>query len=203
MVTPAEYEKIVALIKSRGGVPLTSSEEYVSCHYLPNWYPALAELTPETRIFPVDADLESELQALGWERFFFKDYVKSLKTSVGSVVSKPEEAATVLSEMMRFRGTIEGGVCVRRFESFVADSERRYFVIDGIPHGADGVVPDLVAEVARRIRSPFFAVDVAMRDDGVLRVVEVGDGQVSDLVGWGAEAFAELWPDTGQSHQAS
>ena len=59
---------------------------------------------------------------------------------------------------------------------------------------ADGVVPDLVAEVARRTGSPFFAVDMAMRNDGVLRVVEIGDGQVSDHVGWEPDVFAELWP---------
>jgi hypothetical protein len=41
--------------------------------------------------------------------------------------------------------------------------------------------------------SKFFSVDVARRADGRLRVVEVGDGQVSDLVGWSAEAFAAMW----------
>ena len=41
--------------------------------------------------------------------------------------------------------------------------------------------------------SRFFSVDVAKRDDGVLRVVEVGDGQVSDLVGWSVERFVEMW----------
>jgi hypothetical protein len=50
-------------------------------------------------------------------------------------------------------------------------------------------------ECARRIGSAFFSVDVAMRADAVLRVVEIGDGQVSDLVGWDATRFAELWKD--------
>ena len=40
---------------------------------------------------------------------------------------------------------------------------------------------------------PFFSVDVATRADGILRVVEIGDGQVSDLVGWESARFAELW----------
>ena len=73
--------------------------------------------------------------------------MKSLKTSVGSIIAKPEDINVVLAEMQKFRSTIEGGVC------------------------------------ARRINSPFFSVDVADRVDGVPRVVEIGDGQVSDLVG--------------------
>ena len=193
MVTPYEYDKIVALVQSREAVPFTSPDQYLSCHYLPNWYPRLAEFTAETKVYHVGADMEAELKALGWGKFFLKDYVKSLNTSVGSVVSKPEDVHTVLSEMKKFRGTIEGGICVRRFESFLPGSEKRFFVIRGVPHGPSGSVPELVSSVAQRIASPFFAVDVAARDDGVHRVVEVGDGQVSDLRGWEPPAFAQLW----------
>jgi hypothetical protein len=134
---------------------------------------------------------------LGWDKYFLKDYVKSLKTSVGSVVSKPDEVATVLSEMKRIRGTIEGGICVRRFESFRKGSETRYFVIHGVPHAPSDGVPALVAECARRIQSPFFSLDVAIREDGVERVVEIGDGQVSDLVGWDVDDFSKLWTAKG------
>ena len=95
-----------------------------------------------------------------------KDYVKSLKTSVGSVVSKPDQVATVLAEMKRIRGTIEGGICVRRFESFRQGSETRYFVVNGVPHAPCDRVPDVVTECARRLQSPFFSIDVAIREDG-------------------------------------
>jgi hypothetical protein len=195
MVSAEEYGRIVDLIRSKGGVPLTSPEQYLACHHLPNWYPLVADLTAETKVLPADADFEVELPALGWGRFFLKDYVKSLKTSVGSVVTKPEEVPVVLAEMEKFRGAIEGGVCVRRFESFVPGSERRYFVFGGTGHAAEGPVPDLVAEVAARIPSPFFSVDIAQREDGQSRVVEIGDGQVSDLVGWDPRRFAALWSE--------
>jgi hypothetical protein len=96
--------------------------------------------------------------------------------------------------MERFRGEIEGGLCVRRVERFVADSERRYFVLDGRAFSPDGgPVPDVLRQVAPRIQSPFFSVDVVRREDGVARVVEIGDGQVSDLVGWSPAAFAAMW----------
>jgi hypothetical protein len=197
MMEAPEYEKLVEMIGSRGAMPLTSLEAYLSCHHLPNWYPLISDFTAETRMFPTDADLSKELSALGWNKFFLKDYVKSLKTSVGSVVSKPEEVATVLAEMKKFRGAIEGGICVRRFESFRKGSETRYFVIQGVPHASSDAVPNLVAQCARRIRNPFFSVDVAIREDGVERVVEVGDGQVSDLVGWDVNGFSKLWATMG------
>jgi hypothetical protein len=41
----------------------------------------------------------------------------------------------------------------------------------------------------------FFAVDVIDRKDGCQRIVEIGDGQVSGLVGWSAAYFATLWTD--------
>jgi hypothetical protein len=120
--------------------------------------------------------------------------VKSLKTPPGPIVREPSQVNSLVAEMRRYRGDIEGGLCVRRVETFVPDAERRYFVLDGKPYGPTGErVPELVKQVAERIPSPFFSVDVALRQDGVLRVVEVGDGQVSDLVGWSAPAFAAMW----------
>ena len=155
-------------------------------------YPLLVDLTPETRIYPADCDLEAELRALGWSEFFIKDYVKSLKTSVGSRISKPEQVAAVVADMHRFRGVIEGGFCVRRVESFLPDTERRYFVLDGVPHAATGEVPAIVHECAKRLRSRFYSVDVVRRADGQPRIVEVGDGQVSDLAGWSPNQFASI-----------
>ncbi|MEI2726090.1 MAG: ATP-grasp domain-containing protein [Verrucomicrobiota bacterium] len=52
-----------------------------------------------------------------------------------------------------------------------------------------GEAPPIVHECAKRLRSRFYSVDVVQRIDGGLRVVEVGDGQVSDLVGWTPEQF--------------
>jgi hypothetical protein len=46
------------------------------------------------------------LRRLGWERIFVKDHVKSLKTSVGSIVEDPKEIETVVSEMEKYRGFI-------------------------------------------------------------------------------------------------
>jgi len=191
MLSKDEYVSLVAAIHGAGSQPVSDTADYLACHYLPNWYPLLTEFTPETKVYPVDCDLANELRALGWSEYFIKDYVKSLKTSVGSRISKPEDVEALVSTMRHYRGTIEGGFCVRRVEELLPDTERRYFVFNGKPHAPVGEVPEIVHKCASRVKSRFFSVDVIERTDGKLRIVEVGDGQVSDLVGWTPEHFAK------------
>jgi hypothetical protein len=195
MLSPSEYELLVNAVESAGAFPFTSQAEYLLTHYLPNWYPAIADLTPVTKFYSIDDDLESELRTLGWERFFIKDYVKSLKTSAGSIIEHPSEIRAIVAEMQKFRGTIEGGICVRLVEDFVVESEKRYFAVRGKLFAAcEGEeIPDIVRECTARIHSKFFSVDAVERQDGIKRIVEIGDGQVSDLVGWSAARFAQLW----------
>lgn len=192
MLSAAEYRELDQALDGQETPLLVSAEEYLTSHYLPNWYPQISDYTPETRVFPVDADLAKELVNLGWDGFFIKDYVKSLKTSVGSRISTPEQATTLVAEMQKFRGRIEGGFCVRRIEEFSPNTEQRFFVIDGVAHAANGDVPDIVNKCAKRLKQRFYSIDIAQRSDGVLRVVEVGDGQVSDLVGWEVAAFGAI-----------
>ncbi|MCI0391564.1 MAG: ATP-grasp domain-containing protein [Acidobacteria bacterium] len=195
MLTHGEYVNLAASIERAGGICFTSPEQYVVTHYLPNWYAVVKDYTPETVFLDTGADLVSELRRLGWGRFFVKDHVKSLKTSVGSIIEDPEQIETVVSEMEKYRGFIEGGLCIRRVEEFISGSERRYFVLNRTPYAAEAgaTIPRPVAYCAEAIASPFFSVDVARRADGVDRIVEVGDGQVSDLVGWSVERFVEIW----------
>jgi len=201
MLNAGEYERLVSKIEEVGASPFTNLRDYLSTHHLPNWYPLIEDLTPETRVYPADADLADELRALGWDAFFVKDYVKSLKTSVGSIIHDPSQIETVVAEMEKYRGEIEGGICIRRVEDFIEETERRCFVINGRPFApeASGEIPEIVCICAERIPSKFFSVDMIQRQDGVLRVVEVGDGQVSDLVGWTAERFAEMWFESERS----
>jgi len=200
MLNAAEYGRLAEAITTAGAAPFTTPATYLAAHHLPNWYPLIKEFTPETRVLPAGADPEADLRALGWDAFFLKDYVKSLKTSRGSIIRNPSDVWGVIREMEQFRGEIEGGLCVRRVEDFDTQSERRYFVLHGRPCASDGgPVPDVVARVAGRIPSRFFSVDVVRRADGVLRIVEVGDGQVSDLVGWSADAFAAMWTAAGNA----
>lgn len=193
MLSALEYEAIGACLIEIGARPIISLENYLASHHLPNWYPLIPDMTPETHIFPADCDLETELRRLTWPEFFIKDYVKSLKTSIGSRIAKPEQVSAVVAEMRRFRGLIEGGVCVRRVEHFPPATERRYFVMHGVVHAPSGTPPAIALECARRLEGRlFYSMDVAKQVDGRFRIVEVGDGQVSDLVGWTPERFVNI-----------
>lgn len=197
MLNSQTYQTLHTAIEANGCMALSNLETYLLCHHIPNWYPYLTELTPETKFFTPSDNLELELHKLGWEGFFVKDFVKSLKTSLGSTITNPSQIATVIAEMQKFRGNIEGGLSIRQLEAILPQTEQRFFVINGQAFGSQTDPPAIVEKCIQRIDSPFFSVDVATRDDGQLRVVEIGDGQVSDLVGWEpldfANAFKQAW----------
>lgn len=194
MLTESEYRLLSEKIASLGSSLWTNPEQYLAAHHLPKWYPLIKDLTAETVILEQEEATEAILSSLSWDGYFVKDFVKSLKTSCGSRITNPRQLPALLREMKHFRGHIEGGICLRKFEHLEANSEIRYFVIKGVPFAPTASeVPHIVTQVAARIKSPFFSVDVARRHDGVLRVVEIGDGQVSDLVGWTADRFAAIW----------
>ena len=142
-------------------------------------------------------EAEEKLRNLEWSKFFIKDFVKSLKTSVGSVVEDPSQIHQVIADMRKYRGKIEGGLCIRRYEGFKPGTEVRYFVIDRKTFGLDAAdnIPEVAMIASECIESPFFSIDIAERLDGVLRIVEIGDGQVSDLTGWSVERFVGVWSE--------
>lgn len=194
MFNASEYVRLTEAIEQASAAPWVDAQTYLAAHHLPRWYASVSDLTPETHVVPAEADLEAELRALGWDAFFIKDYVKSLKTSVGSIVRDPSQIGTVTAEMERVRGEIEGGFCIRRVEAFITETERRFFVLNGSAFAPDGcAAPDLVCEVARCVALPFYSVDIVKREDGAWRLIEIGDGQVSDLVGWSVDAFVAMW----------
>jgi hypothetical protein len=50
MVQHDEYAALARPIEHCGATPLTSPQEYLATHHLPNWFPLLADLAPETRV---------------------------------------------------------------------------------------------------------------------------------------------------------
>src|ERR1700739_2581125 len=125
MLNAGEYGLLSTLVGAAGGTMFTSLEQYTNTHYLPFWYHVISNLgvTAETQVYPIDyieshpngfeTILRDELLRLrdrGWEKFFFKDFVKSLKTAGGSAVNNIEDAPHVIALMKQFRGSLEGGL---------------------------------------------------------------------------------------------
>lgn len=192
MRTKEEYQALYVAFKEQGISMMIDPQEYIQSHHLPNWYETIKDLTPQTVIFEYDGQLEGNIEALGWSHYFIKDYVKSLSTKQAPIVQSTEELKSLLVYMKQYRGSIEGGICVRKIEDLLVETEERYFVINGIAYGRTGVVPDIVKTCANRLNQLFFTVDVCQNSKGQDRVVEIGDGQVSDLKKWTADEFYHM-----------
>ncbi|MFI9045742.1 ATP-grasp domain-containing protein [Streptomyces sp. NPDC053427] len=205
MLPADRYTDLAAALAARGCRLLTSPAAYRTAHELPGWYDAFRALTPDSAWLPCApgrAPREAELARLA-ERFgdrplVVKDWVKSRKHEWAEAAYVPDAADTarLASVVGRFIALQEefltGGVVLRAFEDFArAAGEARVWWVDGEPvltgphpdTPALRPVPDLtqVAPVVRELGPRFLTTDLALRTDGVWRVVEVGDGQVSGL----------------------
>ncbi|MES2041857.1 MAG: ATP-grasp domain-containing protein [Pseudomonadota bacterium] len=193
MLTPERYAVLEQAVTAKNARLLTSVSQYRQCHYLPEWYSACQDVTPNTIFLSRDGDFETALANTGWQAYFVKDYVKSLTTSRGSIAKNAEEVREIVGLIERYRGQIEGGICVREFEQLLPETEERYFVWRGQVYARDDVVPDIVLDIARRFDTPFFSIDIVLNSQGVARLMELGDGQVSDRKKWDAGKFVEMF----------
>ena len=126
-----------------------------------------------------------------------RDYTKSMKHYWHEAAYIPDladgpAAWSIAQRLSELRGDdLAGGFVLRRFEQFTG-AEVRTWWIDGVRRlvtahpdtpeqvpPADAHVPGLATAVAG-LALPFVTVDLARRTDGVWRVIELGDGQVSD-----------------------
>lgn len=193
MLTDDEYRRLADAVAARSAHLRTSTEQYRRCHYLPGWYALCADLTPRTLFIDENAALAPLLEDFGAGPYFVKDHVKSLSTGRGSVARTADEVAEVISLIRQFRGQIEGGVCIREFIELLPGSEERFFVVNRRPAASAGdECPAIVQQVAERIASPFYSIDVARRADGSDIVIELGDGQVSDCKAWPASRLVQV-----------
>ena len=208
MIPSDRYAELDVALTGRGAHLRVGADGYLRAHELPGWYDTFTTLTPRSvwtawrpGIAP-DADRVAELVApLCDGAAVVKDFVKSRKHEWDKACFIPDLtdiAATteVIARMVDLQGEdLNGGVVVREFERYrQADGrtvEARVWWLDGVPI-AIGAHPDTpghvpepdlstVAPAVQRLGCRFVTTDMAQRDDGVWRVVEVGDGQVSDL----------------------
>lgn len=199
MLDSPRYAEFAAALAARDVRLRTDAEQYRTAHELPGWYPALAAVTPES-VWTAGtdrADLDAARERLGPGPGVLRDYTKSMKHHWAEAMFVPDlaDAAAAWAVAARFhelREDVQGGFVLRRFEEFGA--ETRTWWVDGRcvlvgPHpdapdsdAPDSDAPDLtaVAPLVAGPGLPFVTVDLARRADGEWRVVELGDGQVSD-----------------------
>ena len=76
MLSDKDYLRLVYIVRNTGADMWISYDEYLSTHYLPNWYPLIDDLTPETHLYSIDEDLKSEQNKQGKRKYLIKDYIK-------------------------------------------------------------------------------------------------------------------------------
>ncbi len=201
MMQPSVYLGFETALARLGVVLRTSHESYVRAHHLPRWFGAVKDDTPYSAWTETDADAEllAAVRRFPSAPVVVKDYSKSEKHYWDEAMYIPDTSDEdhVLRVARRFRelrgAFFDGGFVVRAFERFEGPELRTWWV-DGscvmvTPH-PDGPAETSWSDVRSqidgfgssisRVGSPFVAVDVVRRADGALRIVEIGDGQVSD-----------------------
>ncbi|MFF7037654.1 ATP-grasp domain-containing protein [Streptomyces griseus] len=218
MIPSGRYAELETALGARGCSLLTDAAGYRRAHELPGWYEEFEGLTPHSvwravvpgASPPTAEELAGLAAPLGPGPGIVKDFVKSRKHEWHEACYVPELAdrerlAAVVGRFVELQDTfLAGGVVLRAFEPFVAGGEARVWWVDGeavltTAHPdtpGRHPVPELpfVREAVGRLGLRWVTTDLALREDGVWRVVEVGDGQVSGLPA-GAEAgvlFAAL-----------
>jgi hypothetical protein len=209
MIPSDLYAALAEALIPRGTELLVAPDQYRTAHELPGWYPMFVDVTPASVWRPVKpgetlaaAELARLAEPLPPGSGIVKDYVKSRKHEWEQACFIPDLADPVglARVVQRFVDLQEeflaGGVVLRSFETFANQesvaAEVRVWWLDGeprllTPHPDSpfehALVPDLdhIGPVVQRLGCRFVTTDVALRSDGVWRVVEVGDGQVSDL----------------------
>lgn len=191
MLRAEQYAAMADALAARGVRLRTSAEQYRTAHELPGWYRALADVTPESRW-----DTDGDVGWLGSGAAVLRDHTKSLKHAWEEACLVPDvtdagAAQRVVARFRELRGEdLVGSVVVRRFEEFTGPEARTWWVggrcalVTAHPDTPDELPADpdleLAAPGVAALGLPFVTVDLVRRTDGRWRVVELGDGQVSD-----------------------
>jgi hypothetical protein len=199
MVGSPQYAAFADALAARGVRLRTAPDLYRRAHELPGWYDAFAPLTPRSAWFDADPDAVARgaAAAVGAGPAVVKDHVKSMKHKWDEAAFVPDTTDTskvrsVVARFLELRGDdLVGGIVLRAFEQFEPGEARTWWVdgecrlVTPHPDTPDLVrtpeLPDGIDVALRALRLRFVTVDLARTTDGRWRVVEVGDGQVSDL----------------------
>jgi len=199
MLRSEEYAALAVALNARGTTLKTGPDQYRRAHELPGWYAALEVFTPAS-VWTEGAGRErfdAARSSMGSGPAVLRDYTKSMKHYWHEAMFIPdvtdaEGAWAIAARFLELRAdSLVGGFVLRRFEPFVG-AEVRTWWLDGqcvlttahpdTPDTASAEGPDLgrVRDAVVELDLPFVAVDFARHHDGAWRVVELGDGQVSD-----------------------
>ena len=198
MLASGRYAALTDALTARGVRMRTSAAQYRRAHELPGWHGTLAPVTPPAAWTTGDGQQEfrAACARLGPGPAVLRDYVKSVKHYWHQAAYIPDAAdhAAAWKVAARFRELREeeftGGFVLRRFEEFTTAEARTWWaggtcrLVTAHPGTPGDLPPDIdlapFIPLIGALGLPFATADLALRADGTWRVVELGDGQVSD-----------------------
>lgn len=199
MLTASQYRTLCDALAERNTTMRTSGAAYRQAHELPGWYPTFTEHTPASvwndQPAPPDDRL---LDTLEPGPAIVKDYVKSMKHYWNEAAYVPDisdraHLRRVVARLIELRGPdLAGGIVVRHYEQLQPGEIRSWWAngtcvtVTAHPDTPerppdDDLDPTQVAAAVAALDNTFITVDFARATNGTWRVIEVGDGQVSDL----------------------
>lgn len=211
MLTPTQYEQLYSGLLDKNIQLVNSPIEYQHCHYLPDSYAKIKGKTPTSVWTTDTAleNALSLIKSFGTSPLIVKDFVKSEKHHWNEACFIPdatneESVQKIVEKFLELRGNqLNQGLVFRKFEplQFLTDhsqsgmpltKEFRIFFVRkqmiALAHYWDdveyqGEIPDLseFLDIAQKIESQFFTMDVAQKTSGEWIIMELGDGQVAGL----------------------
>lgn len=198
MMNLAEYTVFYTALQNKGYSTLTSPSEYALAHQIDGWIEAFQDITFNTVLLPLNPsqdEVQNAVTRLGSEKFFIKDYVKSLKTDATLSVATAETLFDTIQRFQEAQGDwLTGGIVVREYIDLPDDRvEIRGWWRDGVwkaftthPDYGDetfefNIPTALMKDISDRLTAlgvHFVSVDFTPTANG-WKVVEIGDGQVS------------------------
>ncbi|WP_210521472.1 ATP-grasp domain-containing protein [Hymenobacter terricola] len=183
MLSVAEYQNLANMTPL-----LVSSDMYLASHQATGWYDSISGFTPRSSFVAAgdaEAAVESFMQQTG------KCFIKGLTKSFGpeSVIASRTEFDVL---WQKHEVAPPDLLFVREFVGLSSQAEQRFFVVRNEAFGAaETPFPEVLRPALEALKSRwFYTVDIAYTQTGQPIIIEVGDGQVSDIKEW---SVAELY----------
>lgn len=206
---PERCSAVYAAALSRNILLLNSPEEYLDAQEFDRAYPRLEGLTPASIVVRSEDECDGAAALLGLP-VFVKGAVQSRKSRGwrACVADTADQLRLLCCHLLALESRSRGRVVVRRLvrlrhsrssaEGFPFGREYRVFIhrndVLGWGYYWDGDDPlrpldseeertvlTLASEAARRVGTPYVAIDVGQTEDGEWTVIETGDAQFSGV----------------------
>lgn len=205
IITVDEYRQLETLVENAGGTMLVNTDDYARSQFAEGWLNTFADVTPKTSIYPYGVSFNHIYDSYHNrdQSFVVKGSSKSLKHDwAGSMFAA--HGSDVARVLTRFRSQVtaqeESTILIRDFEQWLSNEWRVFWIngeaiIQQHPQNTEALaitdeLNSFVADLKPLVESlgvAFVTTDVVRTQNDALRVVEVGNGQVSQ-----SEAFNAL-----------